>query len=145
MTVCLDASVVCAALFQEPHAAAAGALLAGENPLLAPDLIHAEVANVIWKRHQRKEIDAAEATAIMTDFLALPIEITPSEELVESALLLALHTERTVYDSLYLALAIEAKCVLVTGDRRLVNAMSATPLAPHLSWIGDNRWLPTED
>jgi len=57
----IDASVVAAALFQEAHAEAARALLVADCERHAPDLILAEVGNVIWKRHGRKEIDEAEA------------------------------------------------------------------------------------
>jgi len=57
----LDASVVAAAFFREPHSAAARALLASDREFHVPDLIYAEVASVFWKRQRRGEIDEAEA------------------------------------------------------------------------------------
>ena len=40
---------------------------------------------------------------------------------------LAMNHERSAYDALYVALAVDEGCQLVTADRRLYNA-----LAPHL-------------
>jgi predicted nucleic acid-binding protein len=133
----VDAGVVAAAFFNESHAEPARKLLAGGGPLLAPDLIYGELANVIWKRWGRKEIDAAEAAALLRDFLNLPLRIAPSSGLVDVALRLGIQTRRTVYDCLYLALAIREKSVMVTCDRRLVNSLSSTPLVEHVAWIGE--------
>ena len=133
----LDASVVGVAFFQEDHADRAHRLLAGQHVLHAPDLIYAELANVIWKRHNRGEITPDEAGRLLADLRRLPLQITPCGDLVEAALELALRCGRSVYDCLYLALAVATRSVLVSADKRLVNALAATPLAKHVAWIGD--------
>jgi predicted nucleic acid-binding protein len=133
----VDASVVAAAFFQEDHAAAARAILASGRPLHAPDLLLAEVGNVIWKRHGRGEIDEVEARDLLADCLRLPLVLTPTADLVEPALAIALGTRRTVYDCLYLALAVRMKSVLVSGDRRFVNALADSPFGKHMAWIGE--------
>lgn len=133
----VDASVVAAAFFREPHAQAARRLLASGAELHAPDLVWAELGNVVWKRRQRREIDEAEAVELIGDMLALPLTITPGEVLLDAALRLAMRTGRTVYDCLYLALAAGQRMRLVTSDRRLVNALGDTPLERHVTWIGD--------
>jgi len=135
----VDASVVASAFFREKTSPMAQALLTSGCELYAPDLIHAEVANVIWKRYGRKEIDEGEACKLLSDVLMLPLRITPSTQLVESALKLALRTNRTVYDCLYLALAIQTNTTMVTGDKRFVNALAETPLGKYVSWIGNIR------
>ena len=132
----VDASVVAAAFFQEQHAAAARALLISGRELHAPTLIVAELANVIWKRHVRREIDETEARELLADFHRLPLRLAPSIELVAAALELAMGTGRTVYDCLYLALAVKRKGLLITADRRLANALAGSPLARHVAWIG---------
>jgi predicted nucleic acid-binding protein len=132
----VDASVVAAAFFQEDHAAAARAILVAGGELHAPDLLPVEVANVIWKRHGRQEIDEAEARGLLADCLRLPLKIAPSSGLVEPALELALRTNRTVYDCLYLALAVKAKAVLVSADKRFVNALAGGPFEKHIVWLG---------
>lgn len=132
----IDASVVAAALLQEEHAASARAVLTSGAELLAPDLIIAEMGNVLWKRFARGELSEEEAAALLTDFLALPIALTPSIDLIEPALELAKRTGRTVYDCLYVALALSHDCAVVTADERLVQALQKTPLARFVASIG---------
>jgi predicted nucleic acid-binding protein len=136
VSIVVDSSVVAAAFFPEPHRAAAAALLADGEELVAPELLLAEVANVVWKRHGRGEIEAAEANDLLADVLRLPISYIPAAELIESALELAVAVRRSVYDSMYLALAVRHGTVMVTGDERLVNALFSTPLAASVRWIG---------
>lgn len=49
---------------------------------------------------------------------------------------MALATGRTVNVCLYLALASERGTVMITADQRLVNTLTAGPLARYLPWIG---------
>jgi predicted nucleic acid-binding protein len=132
----VDASVIAAAFFREKHTEAARTVLLSDGNLCAPDLIYAEVANVVWKRHRHGEINAAEVADLLNDVLDLPLEITSSEQLVGPALALALRTGRTVYDCLYVALAIQERTVMVSDDQRLVNALADGPLKAHVRWIG---------
>jgi len=132
----IDASVIAAAFFPEPHSAAAKALLVSGTDLYAPDLVYAEVANVIWKRHSRGEIDGDDAADLLSDILRLPLETVPSEQLVAPALELAMRTGRTAYDCLYVALAVQIKTVMVSNDRRLVNALAGGPLKDRVAWLG---------
>jgi predicted nucleic acid-binding protein len=127
---------VAAAFFQEPHAERAREVLASDRPLYAPDLISAEFGNVVWKRFTRREITEEEAAQLMADFLRLPLQVTPTGELADVALQLAVRTGRTVYDCVYLALAVRTNSVLVTADKRLVNALAGSPLAKHVAGIG---------
>ena len=138
-TTIVDASVIAAAFLPEPEHDLARALLASPTVLRAPDFLAAEVANVLWKRQRRGELDAAEAEDLLADVLRLPIAYTPTAALVGAALPLALRTQRSVYDCLYLALAVTHHAVMVTGDLRLVNALAQTALAPHVRWLGPAR------
>jgi len=135
----IDASVVATAFFHEPDAGAANALLQSDAELHAPDLIHAELANIIWKRHRRSEITDSEAADLLADFLHLPLRITPCSDLAQMALQFALQTGCTAYDCLYLALAVRCEGALITSDRRLVNTLAHSPLQGHVAWIGSYR------
>jgi predicted nucleic acid-binding protein len=134
--VVVDASVIAAAFFPEPHSAAARTLLTSGDSLYVPDLVYAEVANVFWKRHGRGEIDEKDAADLLSDVLRLPLEVTPSRQLASAALELAMRTGRTAYDCLYIALAVQSKTVMVSNDRRLVNALSGGPWKSHIAWLG---------
>jgi predicted nucleic acid-binding protein len=135
--VVVDASVVAAALFPEPYNMEAKALLESDSNLFSPDLVYAEVANVIWKRHARGEIDERDAADLLSDMMGITLAITPSKPLVGEALALAMRTGRTAYDCLYLALAMRTKAVMVSNDRRFVNSLASGPLKEHIVWLGE--------
>lgn len=132
----VDASVVVKLFFDEEHSKAAEKHVKQAGELLAPDLIWAEAANVVWKRVRRHDITPEEATGITQQLLALPIHVCPSADLVADALELAVRFDRSVYDGLYLALAVRRDCPLLTADQRLFNALSETPLARHVRFVG---------
>lgn len=136
-SVVVDASVVAAAFFAEVRTKAARATLVSGARLLAPELIYAEVANVIWKRCGRGEIDEDEAGELLADVLSLPLEIAPADQLVGPALELAIRSGRTVYDCLYLALAVREKTRMLSDDRRLVNSLAQGPLKDYVGWLGE--------
>jgi len=105
----------------------------GQVRLIVPDLFWAEFANILWKavRQGRWTKDAADtAIAAMKD-RSLPT--APSLELLEAAFAIANKFERSVYDSLYVALAISSKAQLLTADERLAHALAAT--LP-VKWLG---------
>jgi predicted nucleic acid-binding protein len=45
-------------------------------------------------------------------------------DLAEDALAIALSTGRTVYDAMYVALAVQRESTFITADERLVNALA---------------------
>jgi predicted nucleic acid-binding protein len=138
-TLVIDASVAAKWLFPEERSAAARRLLSPKCRLIAPDLIYAEVGNVIWKRVRRRELSPEEGPAILGDFLRFPLEILPSATFLPSALELAIVTGRTVYDCLYLALAIIERSTLVTADERFTKALSQFPIAKHVRMLGTSK------
>jgi predicted nucleic acid-binding protein len=133
----VDASVAVKWLVPEVHSCAARALLRRESVLLAPDLIRAEVGNVLWKRWRRRELDAAEVDAALADFRRFPLEVHSAELLLESAWTIARETGLTVYDSLYVALAVAQTASLVTADRRLFEGLRGGALAAACLWVED--------
>jgi predicted nucleic acid-binding protein len=84
---------------------------------------------------RRREIKREEAGEIVSAFARLPFEIRPSTVLLPSAFELATHIDRTVYDCLYLALAVAENCPLITADAKFHAALSASPFAAHVQWV----------
>ncbi|MEX2168595.1 MAG: type II toxin-antitoxin system VapC family toxin [Pirellulales bacterium] len=135
-TCVVDASVIGAAHLREDYTDVAKELLAVTANLYAPDIIDAEFANALWKRHRRGEMEANEAQQLLKEVAFLPLRIVSCLELASEALEIAIDTGRTVYDSLYLALAIQQKVKLITADKRFVNALAKSPYAKHIEWLG---------
>jgi len=132
----VDASVVAKWFLAEADSDRARLLTKKHHYLRAPDLLIAEVANVFWKRVQRRELTPAEVETILQMLLEDHVDVTlrllPSRILVRQAWRIA-HSERqSVYDSLYLAGAVQAKCKLVTADDRLIRSIRNPNLLSHL-------------
>lgn len=97
--------------------------------LYAPPLIVAEIANILWKKNRVGQLGSEAASEIMEAFLNSGVRFHSTDELVLKGLKIAMNTGRTAYDSLYLALAVELGCKVVTADKRLVNGLTGTPWA----------------
>ena len=96
-------------------------LRAGTVNLLAPDLLPTEFANVLWKHRRSLELD--EAKTMLAELCAWNLDLVPSTNLLEAALILAYDHRRSVYDTLYLALSQQRECDFITADERLYNAI----------------------
>jgi predicted nucleic acid-binding protein len=131
-SVVVDASVAvkwCLPSVREELVAEAEELLESSRRdqvrFLVPDLFWVEVANALWKAVRRNEISSNNAAAAMSFLRDLDIATLPSFDIVPQALDLAITHGRTVYDSLYVALALQSKSSLITADERLANALAA--------------------
>jgi predicted nucleic acid-binding protein len=135
--VVVDASVAAKWFLPEIHSDAAARLLDPTIALYAPDLIVPEFGNILWKKIRRAEITAVEAGEILRAFEALPLELRPSSALLTPAFQLAVALDRSVYDSLYLAVAVAEECEMVTADAKFHAVLAASPLARHVRWVED--------
>ncbi len=135
--VVVDASVAVKWFVPEIHSEAAARMLDLELALFAPDLVVPEFGSILWKKVRRGEVKREEAEEILTAFERLPIEIRPSSLLVAAACNLAIDLDHSVYDSLYLALAVAEECLLVTADAKFHAAILSSPLAAHVHWVED--------
>jgi predicted nucleic acid-binding protein len=99
-----------------------------------------EFANVLWKKStQRGEITVSEGQRIISEFQLLPVDYYSSLDLLDEAFEIATSTQRTVYDSVYIALAGQFGCQKITDDRKLFNSLKNTSLRPLLSLLEDYR------
>ncbi len=131
----VDASIVAKWFFPEEHSSESRRLLSPRYTLLAPDLIWSEFGNIAWKRVRRGEMQSDEAAQCVADLIRLPLEVAPTQGVLAPALELAITTDRTVYDCMYLAMAIGRNCRLVTADERFVNALAPTPFAKQIRHV----------
>lgn len=134
----VDASVAAQWYFPEEHTALAESLLqVAKIELVAPDLLHVEMAALVRERVYRQEIDPGTAERILAALRKAPVELKSSADLSQDALALMLGEGIALHDAFYLALAIQAGCPVLTADARLRDTLRDRPLGQHLLWIGD--------
>lgn len=97
----------------------------GAVELIAPDLIWLEVASAHWKAVRQNRCTSSDAETSLATLHAQDLPTVPSEQFIELALRIALQHGRTVYDSLYVALAVTLNLELITADEKMVNALSS--------------------
>lgn len=138
--VVVDASVAakwCLPAKDEPLVDAAGRLLRGyakgEIRFVVPDLFWAELANLLWKAVRQGRCAKATAETALTGLQDRKLPTVSSLDLLDLAFGIATAFDRTVYDSLYVALALQAKAQLINADERLANALAAQ--LP-VKWLG---------
>lgn len=129
MTVVVDASIAAKWFVREGGREQALEVL-DERERHAPDLIIAEVGNVVWKKAMRGEVSGEHARFICASIRRYLTVLHRSEALAERAIDIALRLRHPIYDCLYLACAQRAGARLVTADRRLLAAIDGTGLAP---------------
>jgi predicted nucleic acid-binding protein len=106
---------------------------AGEIALVVPDLFWPEVTGVLCRAARRGvcKLDEAETALAALQDLHLPTLSSPT--IANPALGIAVKYGRSIYDSMYVALAVHLHSQLITADEKLANALAA-----HLPviWLG---------
>ncbi len=125
----LDCSVAAKWVLPEPDRAPALQLYsryeAGEISLIAPDLLLAEFASLVAKRHRRKQISADQAREAFSLMKRCAPRLVDMHPRLVRALDLSLRHHLSLWDCVYLALALEYRCPFLTADQRLFRAGTA--------------------
>ncbi|MGH3882072.1 MAG: type II toxin-antitoxin system VapC family toxin [Pseudonocardiaceae bacterium] len=104
-----------------------------DGDLIAPRLLHYEVANALYQQHRAGRVSAELAALQLDRCLRLPIELHGDARLHSRALELACeHQLPATYDAHYVALAERFRVPLWTCDRRLAKEMGEGPPEVHL-------------
>lgn len=131
----VDTSVVVKYFLVEEDTDKATAILTAfvhqDMSLYMPDLLLAEFANVLWKR--RTSLTLENAASHIQDLIALDITVVSTKNIIQRAHTIACTTGRTVYDALYIALAEQIGCDMVTADEWLYNAVHKQ--FPWVKWL----------
>jgi predicted nucleic acid-binding protein len=120
MDTVIDTNVIaCALLPAEPSSTPAREALGRSGPLVAPDVLRAELVNLLWQWVRVRGVAPDAALAMLDDANALLDEVVPANALWADALRLATAHGHSPYDTLFVALARHRNTVVVSFDRRL--------------------------
>lgn len=122
----VDASIAVKWLIHEDDSHVADRLLEGGHRLFAPQLMTLEVGNALWNKTRRGELDLWEAEDLALSIAEFAVEWTTDELLVAEALRLSLTLNHPIYDCAYLSLANHIGAIVVTADKRFLQAVSNT-------------------
>ena len=92
---------------------------------VVPDLFYVETASVIWKAVRTARVSRSFGDQALVLLMEREFPTVPTLKLLDRAFRIAADCGRTVYDSLYVALAVQASAQLITADERLANALAA--------------------
>jgi len=121
----VDASVVLRAFFPDEAQSQAQAVIrehvAKRINLKAPALLPYELSNAVWQAERRGRISREQSEEILAAMTGLEIDIVG--QTWGEMLPLARKFGRSAYDAAYLALGQATGEPLITGDKRLYNAV----------------------
>jgi len=105
----------------------------GQVQFVVPDLFWAELGNILWKAVRAQRCTQQDAAHSIAQMKGREFPTVSSQVLLEQAFIIATTFQRTVYDAIYVALAVDSNAQLLTADEKLANA-----LRQHLpvKWLG---------
>ncbi len=121
----------------EIHSEAALHLRNTEHALHVPKFLRLEIGNALCRKQRQTELTQEESTLILKLLQKLPLHWHSDNILFHQAFALASETKRSLYDCMYLDLAILLDGLLVTADRKFYDALQDTPHAERLVWVED--------
>jgi predicted nucleic acid-binding protein len=98
-------------------------LLRQAGRIIAPELLLAECANILWKKVHRRELSEQEAILAARLLQGADMEMVSTRSLLESATSIAIELDHPAYDCVYIALAAASDCRFVTADERLLRKL----------------------
>ncbi len=123
-----DLSNAAASLFNEPS-------VIGRRRFFVPDLFYLECANIFWKYVRRFNIPESHARKSLRNLGSLTLLSVSNDELLHTALDLALEYGISAYDASYAALAQRMGLPFITADEKLIRKLEDS--GTEAVWLGD--------
>lgn len=97
----------------------------GSIQVVVPDLFWLEIGSFLWKSARRGTITSRLAQDALEAMLNRDFPTLPSRAFLPEAFKIARDFDRTIYDSIYVAMAAATGRYLITADERMVNAFGS--------------------
>lgn len=132
MKYVLDSSVAIKVVLPEPDSAKATALLADYqnqvHELLAPDIFPVEVAHALTRAERKNLLKPGESLHKLAHVLGIGPALHPYLPLLPRAAEISSKMRVGVYDAIYVALAEQEGCDLVTADSKMIKTLPGYPI-----------------
>ena len=140
MKYVLDASVALCWVLPRPHSTEAIKLrddyLAGMHDLVAPDIFPAETASALTKSERQRVIAVGDAASLHVRILKTAPSFHSYIPLIPRAIEISSQTRTAFYDCVYVALAEQEQCEVVTVDDKFINSVQKQfPFVIHLATL----------
>jgi predicted nucleic acid-binding protein len=103
------------------------------HELLSPDVFPIEIAHALTRAERQGRITAPQSAVLLADSLSTCSKLFASLQLLRRAVEISSRLRVGVYDCLYIALAEQEGCELLTADARLASLKPAFPFITELS------------
>lgn len=133
----VDSSVVLKWFLDEPHDREACTLLGGLQAIDAPTLMPIEVANILSKRVATGIISMEYARESRATLDRMAVTLHNTGRHLDGAFDLAIEFSQSVYDCVFLALALSVGCQLVTADERFLRGLRSSAFQDRVVWVAD--------
>jgi len=129
--VVLDSSIIVALFFKEELSDEVEKIVEEYSEYYTVDISYSEVANAAWKKvriYGEDEELSKRALDVAVDFIEKVCRVEDSRVLLNQAFELAVKHNLTVYDALFIVLAMKLNEKLLTTDRKLYSKVEGTDL-----------------
>ena len=133
----VDASVAIKWMLPEPHTPEALRLQVAGHQLHAPSFLDIELASVLLKKVRNGLLTRPQADSFLGQLATLSLSRHDDSVLITPAFDLANQTGASLYDCLYLALAVQLGGQMVTADDAFVNKLGGTTWATAVLRVQD--------
>jgi len=119
MIAVLDVSAAVEILLKKEKTQKFKTELARASWVIAPDLFHSEIANVLWKCYRAKIVNHEESLQLSEDGILMIDDFTSGSDLWKEALGEGIKYNHSIYDMFYAILARRNDAILITNDNKL--------------------------
>ncbi len=133
----IDASIAAKWFLDEVFCNESREVLHGRYSLHAPDFLLLEMDSVFLKRIRRGDITPQDANVARLMLRQIPIKCHAITAFLDRAYEIAALTGQSIYDSLYVTLALLLDSHMITADRKLYDGLRNGPFKKHLVWVED--------
>ena len=97
------------------------AVLAEAEQIIVPDSFFAELGNVVWQWIVFRQLPINIGLDVLHDAEELVTKVIPVTSILDSALRLAVEKNHSLYDTVFVAAAIQEQVQVITFDRKFAD------------------------